>query len=88
MPILEKFPLDLRLRDLNLKRGKITRKDVDQHLKQLPDDSDNSEELLVYEEEVPEAEAEASTEEAPAEEAPAEEAPADSPEEVSEETPE
>jgi len=51
MPKLENTPLDVRLQDLNLRRGVLTRKDIEKHLKDLPDDSEHAEELIVYEEE-------------------------------------
>lgn len=49
MPKLEQIPLDKRIRDLNLQRGKITQADIDKHIKNLPDDSKLAEELIVYE---------------------------------------
>ena len=51
MELLEKNPLDIRVRSLNLKRGKIKRQDVEKHLSALPDDSEWAEEHVVYEEE-------------------------------------
>ncbi len=51
MAELEKNLLDSRVRNINLKRGRINRKDVDEHIASLPDDSDWAEELIVYEEE-------------------------------------
>lgn len=51
MPKLEQMPFDKRLRDLNLKRGKITQKEIDKYIKDLPDDADQAEELVISEEE-------------------------------------
>lgn len=50
--------LDLRVRNLNLKCGKITRQEIATHLKNLPDDGEWGEEHVVYKEaeETPEAE--------------------------------
>lgn len=52
MPKLEQFPLDIRTREINLKRAKITKEELDKHLKSLPDDGRHAAELSVYEEEV------------------------------------
>ena len=51
MTKLETTPLDIRIRDMSLKRGVLSHKDVEKYLKELPDDSDRAEELVVYEEE-------------------------------------
>jgi len=57
MPKLEKFSLDIRVRDINLSRGIITREDIEKHIKSLSDDANNGEELVVYEEEIDSADA-------------------------------
>ncbi len=54
MAKLENNPLDLRVRELNLKRGIINHKDIEQHLSELPDDVEWAAELVVYEEEIDE----------------------------------
>ncbi len=51
MAELEKNRLDYRVRTLNIKRGRITREDIDQHIAELPDDSEWAVEHAVYEEE-------------------------------------
>lgn len=51
MPKLEQFPLDSRLRDINLKRGRITKEDIAKHLQSLPDCGGEAEELIIQEEE-------------------------------------
>jgi hypothetical protein len=50
MADLEKDPFDVRIRNLNLKRGTITHEDIEKYLKNLPDDSQWAEEHRVYEE--------------------------------------
>lgn len=62
MPKLEQFPLDLRIREINLKRGKISKDDVEKHLKSLPDSSTESEELIIQEEETDSSSSEAGSE--------------------------
>ncbi len=62
MGLIEKNPLDIRVRTINLKRGKITREDINKQLSELPDDSEWAEEHVVYEEETE------STEESPTDE--------------------
>lgn len=49
MPKLEQFPLDSRIRDINLKRGTISKDDIKKHLESLPDSANASEELIIQE---------------------------------------
>lgn len=58
----ESFIFDLRIRELNLKRGQITRDDIKKHLKNIPDDQEWAEELIVFEEETEVAEISPSSE--------------------------
>ena len=51
MPKLEQFPLDIRIRDINLKRGKIAKDDITKHLTSLPDSQSAAEELIIQDEE-------------------------------------
>lgn len=46
----EQMPYDKRLRDLNLSRGNVTEEAIKKHLKELPDEADNVEEIEVYDE--------------------------------------
>ena len=50
MPKLEQFPLDLRIRDINLKRGTITKADIIKHVESLPDSASAAEELIIQDE--------------------------------------
>lgn len=51
MAKIEEDVFDQRVRNLNLKRGNITREDLEKYLKKLPDDSEWAEEQVVYDEE-------------------------------------
>ncbi len=41
-------PYDNRVRERQLKLGIVTHKQLDKHIKTLPDDADNGEEFTVY----------------------------------------
>lgn len=51
MPKLEQFPLDIRIRDINLKRGRLAKEDISKHLESLPDSAAEAEELVIQDEE-------------------------------------
>ena len=50
MKKFEQMPYDKRLRALNLDRGNVTQEALAKHLKELPDDAQNAEEIEVYDE--------------------------------------
>jgi hypothetical protein len=58
VPKLEVETFDTRLQNRHITAGRMTTKDIEKRLKELPDDADNSEMITVYLGEEPPAEVE------------------------------